>query len=228
MSSVQFNLLPPSKYQAMQSEARGAQLARKAVMAAVGFGALFVLLIAYTEGVQRAQISSASKAITDKSARLEKVSNINMILTIQNQLQTAAALHQSQHNMSRIFAYLSKLTPPNASVSNLTLDTTTHVINIDGTANTAATVNAFIDTLKYTQFKVGGASPATAFSSVVEANFAISQTGVTYSISASFDPKLFANNLMDADGKLLTPQLIVPNSTTTRSGDPGSLFGGRR
>lgn len=229
MSGVQFNLLPSSKYQAMENEAKEAQLVRKVLLATVACAALFVLLLGYTEGVQRVQISSASKDIAAKSSKLESVSNINTILTIQNQLQTAAALHQTQHDTSRIFSYLSQLTPPNASVGNLNIDMGTHIMKLDGTADTAATVNAFIDTLKYTQFKVGSQTPVTAFSSVIENNFAIGQTGVSYSLTANFDPKLFANNLTDANGKLQAPQLVAPNATNTRSGnDPGSLFGGNR
>lgn len=229
MSSVQFNLLPPSKYSAMQNEARGQVLVRKAMIAAAACAALFILLLGYTEGIQRAQISSTGKSVDTKAAKLKNMPSLETILTIQNQLVAAANLHQTQHDMSRIFTYLSKLTPPNASVGNLSLDSKTSIIKIDGTANTAATVNAFIDTLKYTQYKVGNAAAVGAFSSVVESNFSITETGVAYSISAKYDPKLFANNLTDSSGKSISPQLIAPNSTTTRGGnDPGSLFGGRR
>ncbi|HVX58597.1 MAG TPA: PilN domain-containing protein [Candidatus Saccharimonadales bacterium] len=228
MSSVQFNLLPPSKYDAMQSEASEAVIVRKAMLVAAACAALFVLLLGYTEGVQRAQINSATSSVNTKAAKLKNVANIEAILTIQNQLSAAANLHQSQHDMSRIFTYLSKLTPPNASVGTISVDSATASIKIDGTAQTAADVNAFIDTLKYTQYKVGSSAAAPAFSSVVESNFSITETGVAYSISAKYDPKLFANNLTNADGKLIGPQLVVPSSTTTRAGDPGKLFGGGR
>lgn len=229
MANVQFNLLPPSKYQAMSNEAREAQIVRKAIMAALACAALFVLLLAYTEGVQKAQISSSKSAVDSKSSKLEKVSNISTIITVQNQLAAASSLHSSQHDTSRIFNYLSKITPPTASVNNLSLDTKTNLLKIDGSADSATTVNALVDTLKYTQYKVGASDAKAAFSSVVETNFAISQVGVTYSITANFDPTLFANDLTDANGKAIAPQLIVPNSTTTRGGnDPGSLFGGGR
>ncbi len=228
MANVQFNLLPTSKYQAMHAEARAAQLVHKAVMVVAACAALFVLLLAYTEGVQRAQINSATSSIGTKTTKLENVSNISTIITIQNQLQSAAALHENQHITSRIFSYLSQLTPPNASVTNLTLDLPGKTIKLDGTADSATTVNAFIDTLKYTKFKVGNDTATAAFSSVIETDFGISQTGISYSVSANFDPSLFANNLTDSDGKAVAPQLVVPNSTTTRAGDPGSLFGGSR
>lgn len=229
MAKVQFNLLPNSKYESMKTEAKEALMVRKTVLAALVCAALFVVLLGYTEGVQRVQISATTKSIATGKAKLEKVPNINAILTIQNQLQAAAALHREQHDTSRIFDYMSKLTPPNASVGNLALDMGSKVMKIDGSADSAATVNAFIDTLKYTQYKVGKASAKTAFSSVIESNFAIGQSGVTFSITANFDPNLFANDLTDSDGKPLMPQLVVPNSTNTRAGnDPGSLFGGNR
>lgn len=229
MSSVQFNLLPASKYKVMEVEAKEREIVRRAVQVAAACAALFILLLLYTEAVQKTQISSSTKSIADKTSKLEKVKDLEAILTIQNQLSAAATMHQSQHDTSRIFTYLSKLTPPNASVGNLNLDTATNTIKIDGTADTAATVNAFIDTMKYAQYKIGSDQPKAAFSSVVETNFSISQTGVSYSITASFDPNIFAHNFTTADGKPTAPQLVVPNSTTTRSGsDPGSLFGGNR
>lgn len=226
MSNVQFNLLPSSKYLVKAAEAREAQLVRKALITAAACLALFIALLGYTEGVQKVQINSAAKDINAKAGQMEKLSNINTILTVNNQLQTAASLHSSQHDTSRLFSYLSKLTPPSASISALSLDTGTKVIKIDGTADSATTVNAFIDTLKYTKYQIGSDSPGAAFSSVVETNFAISETGVSFSLTANFDPKLFANNLTDSSGNLITPQLIVPNSTNTRSGSPGNLFGG--
>jgi len=228
MSQVQFNLLPTSRSQASQSRHGQTHLVKQITTTSFALAAIFILSLAYSEGVQRSQLSSAKKSVTTKSAQLQKVANLNTILTVENQLTTAASLHQNQHDSSRIFTYLANLTPSNASINSVELDLTANTIKIDGTADSANTVNAFIDTLKFVQYKVGSSSNAKAFSSVVESSFSINQNNVSYSLNASFDPNLFSNALTDGNGKLLAPQLIIPSSSTSRSNDPASLFGGSR
>lgn len=228
MSKVQFNLLPPSKMKVVSARTEANAVTKKVMLATAICAALFILLLIYTAFIQRAVISSTKNSITAKTAELQKTPNLNTILTVENQLQTAASLHEQQHDTSRIFKYLVKLTPVRASVSNLDLQTTDNSLKISGTADSAGTVNAFIDSLKYAQYKIGNSAPVNAFSSVVEDGFSISGKTVNYSLSASFDPQLFANNLADSAGHLITPTLIVPASTTTRTNNPGSLFGGGR
>jgi len=218
MNKVQFNLLPSSKTKVMAARHEQNRLTGQALKIALVCFGIFAVLLVYTQGIQRAQLSLASSNIKSKSAQIKKSSNLNTVLTVENQLQTAASLHQSQHVSSRLFDYLAKVTPLNASVSAVNLDMAKGTIKLDGSANSATTTNAFIDALKTAQFQVGSASPQMAFSQVVETNFALTANGVTYSISFNFNPTLFSN--------ANSPTLDVPNSTTVHANDPGGLFGG--
>jgi Tfp pilus assembly protein PilN len=229
MKRIEFNLLPQSRAEAMAAKAQQDEFFSKAVIATVICFGLFLLLFIYADVIQKAQISSANKNITQKTATLQQVPNINTILTVENQLKTAAALNQSKHTSSRIFTYLAQLTPTNASVSSLLLDFTANNVTIDGAADSANTVNAFIDALKSGQYKINGTSKG-AFTNVVESSFAINTKGVIYSLSANFDPTLFTSGVTDANGKNITPVLSVPNTLTGHaSTDPASVFnqGGR-
>lgn len=225
MTKVQFNLLPPSKMKAIQVRSQQDELTQKILKASFVCLALFVLSGVYTYGIQRSQIKNAGNGIQDKAVQLQKVQNLSTIITVQNQLQTASQLHQSQHDTSRIFDYMAKLTPLSASVSGINLDLAQNTIKIDGVADSATTVNAFIDALKTAQYQVNG-NKANAFSAVVEDNFALTQNSATFSLNAKFDPLIFANNIVNSNGQPQLPTLIVPNSTTVHSNDPGSLFGG--
>ena len=222
MKSIEFNLLPKSRAEAMRLQAQQEEWLGKALSASLICFGLFVLLFVYANVVQKSQISATNKSITEKTQKLQQVPNINTILTVQNQLKTAATLNQNKHISSRIFPYLTKLTPNNSSVSNLVLDFTTNTVKIDGAADSANTVNAFIDALKSSQVTASGAS-SPAFTNVVESSFSINNSGVVYSLTANFEPNLFANNLTDSNGKPQAPTLTVPSGITGRS-DPASVF----
>lgn len=228
MSNVEFNLLPQSRATAIATKARQEGLMNKAMTFAVVCLGLFILLFIYADVVQKAQIGSTKKDITAKSAKLQQVPDIQAIVTVQNQLKTAASLNQGKHITSRLFSYLTKLTPTNASINNIVLDLSGNTINIDGGADTANTANAFIDALKSSQYQLDG-TEASAFSNVVEESFSIDTKGVSYSLTANFDPTLFAGGQLDSNGKVTQPQLQVPSTVTSRSStDPASLFGGQR
>jgi hypothetical protein len=97
-------------------------------------------------------------------------------------------------------------------------------MQISGTADSQQATNTFIDTLKFTTYKVNDQDQAkSAFPSVVETSFGVSATGSSYGLTVQFDPILFSNNL---NGK--TPVLTVPKKTTTRSvmDNPANLFNG--
>ncbi len=226
MSHAQFNLLPDVKLESLKTHrARNFVVAISIVVAGVSLFIL-LLLVGMVEVVQKKQMSDAQKDLNNANSQLGSISDLNKIVTVQNQLYTLSGLHKNKHMASRIFDYLAQLTPTNASIRRLDLDLTQSTLSINGNADSQKTVNTFIDTLKFTTYKAGDTdSPHPAFSSVVETNFAINASNVTYSLDMQFDPKLFANNLTDSQGRLQAPKLSVPSLTTTRIGDPtNSLF----
>jgi len=212
MSSIQFNLLPDVKQEYIKSQRiRNLVITISVIVGAVSL-AIFLILFFSVEVVQNKQLSDNDKSIAASTKQLKGIKGIEDALVVQNQLQTLVSLHQSKHISSRLFTFLPKVTPDNVNITKFDMDYSTNVMNISGTADNHSSVNAFIDTLKATTYKVGSQdTPHQAFKNVVENSFGITTTNVSYSLSMQFDPSLFSNNLKDSSGKIVAPTLTVPS-----------------
>lgn len=221
MSSVQFNLLPDVKLRYIKGQKIRNRVVSVAVLVSGALLAIFILMLAITYGIQKKQLSDASKQITNSTKDLEAIPSLNQALTVHNQLGTLVDLHDSKHVSSLLFIYLSQVTPTNASLSNLDIDFAANQLTINGTADSQAAVNAFADNLKFAKYSVGSSSPQTAFLSVLESSFSINPSNVSYTLSVEFDPNLFTNEAKDDQGNHQAPVLTV-SSQPARSSD--SLF----
>ena len=226
MSRVQFNLLPDSKLEFNRAQ-RLKRLVRLGSLIAVTTSlAIFLLMLFFVDVVQKKQMNDAGNQVDNASSQLNKLS-VGNIITVQNQLQALATLHQNKHITSRIFTYLPKITPTNVTIDKLAMDMTQNTMSIDGMASSQTDVNSFVDTLKFATFKVNSQdNPALAFSSVVESGFGLNTGNVSFTIDMQFDPKLFANNLTNSQGNPVTPQVSVnqPPSTTSTLNPSSTLF----
>ena len=221
-TKIQFNLLPDLKLDMDRSKKTRQLVTTIALVVSSISLAIFLVLFVAIVGVQKKQMDNAGKSVDSANTQLQDIPNLSQVITIQNQLQTLVGLHQSKPITSRMFTYLAQLTPANVSIGLFTMDMSTNSVTISGNADSQATVNTFIDTLKSTTYKVGAQDSAhSAFPSVVESSFAINPANVSYGLNLQFDPKLFANNLIDAQGKPQTPQLTVPKQSTA---DGSSIF----
>lgn len=225
MPRVQFNLLPDVKQEYIKSQRLRNLVISVSVLVAAASFVLFLILFFSVAIVQQKQLNDTEKNINSNTAKLKSITGIEEALVIQNQLHTLSTLHKNKHISSRLFTYLPQITPDNVNITKLDIDYATNVMNISGTADSHNSVNAFIDTLKYTTYKIGSKDTAhQAFSAVVESNFGISTNNVSFSLTSQFDPKLFANNLVDESSKPATPQLNVPSLSAIRqsSNQPSS------
>ena len=226
MSRVQFNLLPDVKLKYIKTERTRKSVISLSVIVSVVSFAIFLILFLTVNVVQKAQLSSAKAEVDKASKKLQENKELAPAVTVQNQLDSLVTLHQGKHISSRIFTYLPQVTPTSVNISGLTMDFATNSMTITGTADNHQSVNKFIDTLKYTTYKVGNEGAQKAFTSVIESNFGIGSGNVTYGLNVQFDPKLFANDILDGSGKAQAPMLSVPSLTTTRSnpGTTGPIF----
>lgn len=223
MARVQFNLLPAVKLEYIKAQNTRAKVTTISVAVCGLAVALLIVTILFVEVVQKKQLSDADKQIATATKSIQSQTDITKILTVQKQLTTLSGLHADKHINSRVFDDLVALTPPGVSLSRLSVDYDKAAITLDGSADTANNVNKFVDTLKFTNYTIGkDTATHTAFSSVVETSFSIGASSVGYSLTLTFDPNLFSNNLKDSAGALAAPVLVIPNQNTTRS----SLFSG--
>ena len=230
---IQFNLLPDVKLQYMKARYRQRLAVTISFLVSGFFLVVMVLLFFFVRVGQTHHMNSLSSDIEATTNQLKETQDLDKILTIQNQLNSLPALHNNKVISSRLFDYLVQLTPKQATISDATLDFELGTINIKGNADSLGTVNKFTDTLKFTDYKSGGAAPleGKAFSNVVLKSFSITgpeaagqaNKQITYEIDLNFDPNIFAN-LLDENGKSTDLTLTIPNIISTRSEKPASLF----
>ena len=128
--------------------------------------------------------------------------------------------------MARLFGYLNEVTPVQVNITNFTATFTDTTITITGTSDSLSSVNKYIDTLKFTNYKVEGddsSDDKPAFGNVVLTSFGISNgakpgEAANYTITLSYDPAIFDTTQ--------TVKLEVPSKVTTRSqlDKPPALF----
>lgn len=212
MSAVQFNLLPDSKLDFNRTQHTKRLVYTIAVAASAASLALMLVMFGLVNGVQKKLMNDAAARVEKANSQLQKL-DVNKIITIQNQLKTLPGLHQKKHITSRLFIYLPKITPPNVGINKLDLDLNKNTMTISGVAANQKDINTLVDTLKFTTYKIGGGGATKAFQNVVESGFSLNAAGAGFTIDMQIDPKLFANDLKDDKGKLVTPVISVDTSS---------------
>ncbi len=221
---VQFNLLPDVKQRYINAQRSKKTVTAIAFLVSAAAAVILVIMLSIVYGVNKLQLSSADNSIKNYEQQLNKIPDLNKVLTVQNQLASLASLHQNKTVSSRLFEYLPQVIPTQVNMGRLQVDFTANTMNINGTADSQKTVNIFIDTLKFTTYKIDGKDTGKkAFPSVIESSFGLDQKGASYGLNVQFDPALFINSQ--------NTSLNVPvGLATTRSvlDDPSNvLFNGQ-
>lgn len=216
---TQFNLLPDIKLEYLSAE----RMRRLVISISVMVGIVAILLagtLLTITIVQGQQINNLSSSIKRQGSIIMGHTNLNDILTIQNQIATLTTLHQKEPAITSLAGYLNQLIPVNANISSLSIDLNADTMTISGSANSLATINQLVDSFKFATYQAAGNnSTKQAFSQVVLSSFGIGPNSIdTYTVNCNFDPTLF-NNVDKVT-------LYVPNQVTTRSmiDQPTALF----
>jgi hypothetical protein len=216
---IQFNLLPDVKLQYIKAQRTKHTVVTAAVVTAAAAFGIMVLLFLVVNVWQHQQLNSLNKTIKQDTAKLKAIPDLDKVLTIQNQLNALPGLNDSKPVSSRFFGYLTQLTPSKATITQAKVDFDSGTITINGNADAISTVDKYVDTLKFTDYTVGGGSDKKkAFSDVVLTSFAKNDKGVTYQIDFKFDPTIFSSA---NDVTLAVPNIISTRSNTEK---PTDLF----
>lgn len=215
---IQLNLLPDVKLEYLKARRTQRLVVTVSTVLIAASLVVFVLLIGTVDILQKKNLNDLNNDISKYTSQLQNTPNLSKILTVQNQLQVLTSLHDQKPAASRLFGYLKQLTPSTASISQLNVDYVQHTLAVTGNASSLDDVNAFADTLKFTNYKLSDGTSANAFSDVVLSQFSRSNSGATYTITATFDPAIF-----DSKSNVT---LTVPNIISTRSivEQPTDLF----
>jgi len=217
---IQFNLLPDIKMAYLKAQRQKHLVVVICTLAIIASIVVVLLLVSTVYFLQKKNINDLTKDIKNTGTQLTNTQDLTKILTVQNQLKSIEGLHDKKAVASRLFTYLSQVTPTAATIDKLQVSFAQNTMSISGTADNLTTVNKFTDTLKFTTYanKTTSATGKPAFSNVVLSAFNRDSKTATYTITLSFDPTIFSES---AD-----VTLTVPNITSTRSTveQPSSLF----
>jgi hypothetical protein len=222
---IQINLIPTVKQELTRSR-RIQRLTFIAAMAVIG-GSVFVIfsLYSFVYVVQKAHISKLNKDIASSKLSLQKVTDVDKILTVQSQLNSLPALHNSKPVLNRIFTYMTQLLPTNVGASQISVDTDKKKITVTGTATSLEQINIFADTLKFARFKVtDNETESLAFNKVSLESVNKREKGASYTLSFDYDTTLFDFDTLDSPTDGSKVQLVIDNKTTTRLDDPSKIF----
>ena len=214
---IQFNLLPDVKLEYIKTR-RTKRLVTIISLVAAGVSvAILALLFLTVQIVQHKHLVDISADIKSEVTTLNKVEDLNKILTIQNQLSSLPALRAKEPIVSRLFDYIQQTTPTQVNISKVDVDLLTNTITFAGTSDTLANANKYADTLKFATYKTSTATSGKPFLNVVT-TLSKAEKSATFTVICSFDPVLFSNSEV--------PVLTVPTITSTRSETekPGAVF----
>lgn len=211
---IQFNLLPDVKIALIKAQRQKRLLISLSTIISIAAVVIMVVLFVFANFMQKKNINDLTKDISTESKNLMATENLNKILTVQNQLSKIDTLHADKVQAKKVFEYIQQVTPANVSVTQLDVDFDASTISLTGKAESLAAVNTYADSLKFTEYTVGGDNNDSkrAFSSVVLASFSRNDNTNSYTITLSFDPLIFT----EKEVQLKIPQMNTSRSNTER------------
>lgn len=216
---IQFNLLPDVKLEYVKAQRTKRLVTSLCLLSSAAALSLMIVLILTVDVWQRKTINDLSGDIKTASDELKAVPDLDKILTVQGQLNVINGLHDSKPAATRVFGFLSQVTPKNATLNEVTLDYVNNTITISGNAPSLDVVNQFTDSLKFTKYTLASSDQSeNAFSGVVLSDFSRNSEDAGYTIDATFNSDIFSNT---EQVKLKVPSLITTRSVTEQ---PSILF----
>lgn len=217
---IQFNLLPDVKVAYVKAQATKRLVMSIAAIVTVVSFAIALLLVLVVYGLQKKNMNDLNKDIKTDSQKLQSTTDLDKILTIQNQLGALSGLHDGKAAATRVFTIAEQTTPVGIGIVDYTTDFTANTATISGDSPSLDLINTYADTLKFATYTDGDGASHNAFSDVVLSQFGTSDKGVSFTITMSIDPTIFKN---DQELKLVVPNKITTGSVT---GQPQSIFSG--
>ncbi len=195
---IQFNLLPDVKMQYVKAKRTKRLIISTATLLSIGSIVVVGVLFSVVQFGQKTHIKGLTEDIKIETAKIQSTEGLNELLTVQNQLTLLPDLHKNKMETSRLFDYVTFVSPIGVKVSTLSFDAKAGIIILQGTADEIATVNKFVDNIKAVTYKtqdtVGETVGLPAFSKV-STQLSGDNEEATFKIQLNFDPLIFANTL---------------------------------
>ena len=229
---IEINLIPSVKRELLKTRAARNRvislsflIGGGAIAAVVALSIIFVGQIA-AEAVQ-------DGAIKDKNDKLTSITDINKVVTIQNQLSKISDQHAAKKINSRVFDVVSAVNPPdpnNVQFSVIKIEPETKTIKLEGTAsNGYEALETLKKTILNTKIKTSDSEETKEVSlteAIVDGNTSFGENAegakvLQFSFSFEYPDELFA--VSRGTVTVLTPTSKI-DVTDSRLGVPSSLF----
>lgn len=154
---IEINLVPDVKQEFIRARrVRSVVVSLTILVGAIAIAVVAILLMV-VYGWQGVQKKLTNDKIESESAKLSAVEGLDSALTIQNQLGTLPAMHESKPINSRIFDILATLSPPESStvaISKFDVDSSMKTITIEAqSAEGYPALEVFRKTIEATEFR---------------------------------------------------------------------------
>jgi len=236
---IEINLVPDVKQELIRAQrVRSLVITGSILIGSISI-AIVILLATYIFTVQAVRSNMADSTIKTGSNKLASVTDLSKTLTIQNQLTKISALNSDKKITSRLLGtsgLLTAIIPPSPNdiqISDLTIDTTTNLITIDGqAANSYAAVEVFRKTIEGADVKYTDTSNAkqqitlASDISISNTSYGEDSSGVKvlrFTISFNYVPELFSLASKNATVAVANQT----NATDSYLGIPKSIFADR-
>jgi len=233
---IEINLVPDVKQELLKAQSIRNRVITVSIFIGIMSVVVVTILALYVTTVQAVRSSIADASIKTGSEKLAEVTDLTKTLTIQNQLTKISSLNSGKKINSRIFAVLNAIIPPapnNVQISNLSIDSTSGTIVIDGqAANSYAAVEVFKKTIAGAIFKYtdvdGNAQEVVLATNISTSNTSYGEdtTGskvLRFTLSFTYAPELFSPE----PTKISIAILVDGNVTDSYLGVPKSVFADR-
>ena len=231
---IEINLIPDVKQEFLKvQKLRNATISISilAGMGAIGITAILALLL----GAQLIHENIQKDAVKNEFAKLQKVSGVDDLLTIQNQLATIPMLQKDKSMTSRVFDTIVAITPNDQNqikISNLQIDPESNTMTIEGsTVNGFTATDVFRKTILNTKvtYASGGEGrdttvPLTDDVKMGPTSYGEDSTGarvLRFKLSFEYPPELLTNAGTSVRVQSPSGQIDVTDSKTRV---PDSLF----
>ncbi len=240
---LQFNLLPDVKKEYVKARRQRRLLVSSAFLASAVSIGIVVIMFLYVQVGQKNHIDDLTEDIKTVSNEIKSTEDLDKILTIQSQLSHLPGIHESKPETSRVFDYMTFVSPNEVKLSTLNLDMESSTMEISGKADSIATVNRYVDTLKSVKFitneelesitkNADGASEVSILKTVksesqnpytdLETTLSGTNEDASFTIKFTFDPIIYDNT------QEITMILADTTYTTAPPENPENPNGGQQ
>ena len=212
---IQVNLIPDLKAEFLKAQRTKRFMFGISVLVSSAALGLVSLMFLYVNVWQQEHTNNLNADIQKLTVEYQNKTDLDKVVTVQNQLSSLPDLHLQKPLISRLVTYLSVITPKGPEYSAVNVNLETMEIELAGSASDPAQVNKLANTVKNAVYTVDGdeETKVNPFTNVILDTITNDEDIVKFSMKFTFDDQIFNNH---GSVKLVIPEIDSTNSEVNR------------